>query len=567
MFARGRDVSAFLSNFFHRKRQERRRWKKAAAHRGRTFHMEGLERREMFAVGALYFTAGGVLHIDSTNTATSVTVSHVGSTYRITDNNTNKTYDYAEGIVKSVDFKGGSGNDTFINNVYSLPVHAVGNDGNDHLEGYNGSDTLEGGNGNDTLLGFGGNDNLWGGAGNDVIKGEAGSDYIYGEAGDDYLDGSEDVDVIFGADGNDTILGGNGNDYLYGDRGNDHINGQGGADTLSGSDGDDVLIAIDAAFADIITTGIGNDVVWRDLYSPAYDKVNDASSSDLIQNVPWFSNGADLTLNGDNIADPSDAMNKVTFTNTITADKISGTNPLFSSYGQAVRSSDPDQNALNNCWLISGLSTIADRNPQLITRNVVDFNDGTYGVNLGGSFFRVDAQLPVNSMSNGATSSNLTNARLGADNSLWVAIVEKAFAAYRSASHTYGALNNGGSYEVFNAFGMKDLGDWGIKSIYGSATYMANDFANRMVNGYSQTVTVYHNNGQRHVFSVYGFVRNSAGAITDILLRNPTMEDQLDQFNSLRGATSFGNANDGIIAVPIGVLYNATGSWTNWAHA
>ena len=40
------------------------------------------------------------------------------------------------------------------------------------------------------------------------------------------------------------------------------------------------------------------------------------------------------------------------------------------------------------------------------------------------------------------------------------------------------------------------------------------DFANRMVNGYSQTVTVYHNNGQRHVFSVYGFVRNSAGAIT-----------------------------------------------------
>src|SRR6185312_11532202 len=108
-----------------------------------------------------------------------------------------------------------------------------------------------------------------------------------------------------------------------------------------------------------------------------------------------------------------------------------------------------------------------NKSQDLIRQNVVDFDDGTYGVRLGNNFYRVDNELPVANLANGAVSSNLTNAGLGAQNSMWAAIVEKAYAHYRG-SNTYASVAGGGSTEVFNAFRMKNV--WSqVLSTYSSA--------------------------------------------------------------------------------------------------
>ena len=115
---------------------------------------------------------------------------------------------------------------------------------------------------------------------------------------------------------------------------------------------------------------------------------------------------------------------------------------------------------------------------------MVDFDDGTYGVRLGDNFYRVDNELPVSNAANGAVSSNLTNAGLGAQNSMWAAVVEKAFASYRSGANTFASVASGASTEVFTAFRMKNVSSKSL-STYSSAATMAADMLAKWNAGYA----------------------------------------------------------------------------------
>ena len=167
MFANRANYAATKSSILDKLagRSSKVRRKKKTDRTGRSCRMEGLERREMFAVSSLTFN-GNTLIVQSDNNATNVTVSQNGSNYRITDSSTNRSWDFASSVVGKVEFRGGAGNDRFVNNVQYLSTRAFGNAGNDYLEGYNAEDWFVGGTGNDTLLGYGGNDHLNGGAGN-----------------------------------------------------------------------------------------------------------------------------------------------------------------------------------------------------------------------------------------------------------------------------------------------------------------------------------------------------------------------------------------------------------------
>src|SRR5262245_50730097 len=154
-------------------------------------YLENLEDRTVLSVTSSSLS-GGVFTMWSDNNPSNVVVYQSGSNICIYDYSNGFSYS-APGITK-VQFVGGAANDRFVNDVYSMPVAAWGQGGDDYLEGYNGADTFVGGDGNDTLVGYGGNDSMWGGNGNDIIKGMSGDDTIYGEAGDDKL---------VGGDGND----------------------------------------------------------------------------------------------------------------------------------------------------------------------------------------------------------------------------------------------------------------------------------------------------------------------------------------------------------------------------
>ncbi len=422
---------------------------------------------------------------------------------------------------------GGRGNDTIRGGWGDDWLY--GGDGNDTIMGEDGHDNIFGEAGDDILLGGydgteveNGNDRIFGGAGNDRIWGADGDDWLYGEAGDDILVGQRGRDRIFGGDGNDQIWGGagndklvgqNGDDIIYGEDGNDEIIGGQGADQLFGGNGDDIIVAIDANSTDIVNGGAGNDTVWSDFYYvgffvPMFDTVA-TDAGDTVHYVSSFTNGADRTLNGDNIADPTDGTNYKNFSS----------NWLFANNGP--NQNDINQGALGDCWLMAPMASIALDRPGHIRKFVADFGDGTYGVKLGNNFYRVDGDLPTL----GAWSNTPLYAGLGTENSLWVAIVEKAYTHFRTGANTYASLANGDPSDALRAYGLSSVGInyWATTSNDNS---LANDIYTHW-NAYQNTVicTGTVPNGSplvaNHCYSVVSVTRNASGTVTSIRLRNP----------------------------------------------
>ncbi len=243
---------------------------------------------------------------------------------------------------------------------YSLPVKAFGGAGDDYLEGYNGADALVGGLGNDTLVGYGGNDSLWGEAGNDTLRGMDGDDQLMGGDGNDQMEGGNGNDKLWGGNGNDVLLGGYGNDQLMGDAGNDQLNGQIGNDMHWGGTGNDTIISIDASFAEYVEGGDGSDTLWIDRVGGSTDNVIGATSADKVQAVASFRNGADRTLDGDRIADPTTLAGHTY--------KRFDNNPLFSSSGPAMN--DVRQGGLGDCYALAGLAAIAMDSPNSCDRTL-----------------------------------------------------------------------------------------------------------------------------------------------------------------------------------------------------
>lgn len=487
----------------------RKLWKNTKRQARRNTHQaETLEPRDLKSVSQLWFN-GSTLIVQTDNASTNVSVRQNGTNVVVSEDGTNRSWSYSTSQVRQLQFQGGAGNDRLINWMNTLPIRAFGNAGNDYFEGYGANDFMQGGDGNDTMKGFGGNDTLFGEAGNDVLLGMAG------------------------------------NDQLVGGDGNDRLNGREGNDSLWGQNGDDVLIAVDGGTSDYTEGGAGRDAIWVDKNGATIDRVFAASVEDKVQNLTGFTNGADRSLDGDRIAEPLAAAG--------TVNKTFANNPLFSQSGP--RATDIRQGGIGDCWLLAGLAGIATDSPNTLRQNVVDFDDGTYGVALGGRFYRVDNDLAVAN----STSNTPTYAALGAENSMWVAVIEKAFASYRTGANSFASLNGGWSVDVNRAFGSTTAGEREITS-FANATALANEIAARWNSYQSVTVGVLSGrwagatNGvplvMQHMYSVASIIKNSAGAVTGIVLRNPWGFD---------GAGSDSNTNDGLVTVTPSQLFGLNG--------
>lgn len=359
--------------------------------------------------------------------------------------------DTVYGDAGSDTIRGGVGNDTLYGGVDNDILYGdTGNDliygdaGADTLYGGADNDTLSGGDGMDTLSGDVGADALFGGADNDTLSGGDGIDTLSGDAGNDRILGDAGNDTLNGGDGVDFLLGGAGADTLRGDGGNDTLNGNDGVDALFGGQGDDWLVGIDAA-VDRLQGDAGRDIFWRDsdgnVTDTAVDFLIDVDADNAVR---AFANGADRTLNGDRIAGPSDP------TNAAVVDFSAY--PLFSPSGP--QGSDVKQGPFTGPLSLpqkdytvvgaqlAGLAVDGDpSNAWLIRRAMVDFGDGTYGLALNGSYYRVDGRLPASTDLLGFT--HPYYADFGADNSIWVAIAEKGIAMatpLRAGVYDYTAL-------------------------------------------------------------------------------------------------------------------------------
>ena len=342
-------------------------------------------------------------------------------------------------------------------------------------------------------------------------------------------------------------MGGDGDDNLTGGEGNNELNGGAGTDTMTGGSGVDTIVAIDGGETDIINPGEGTDFIWRDLVGGATDTVDTSAGTDVIHDLDEFDNdGADTTLNGDDIPLPTPSGFDVyeRFVN----------RPLFSSEGPSVF--DINQGALGDCWMLAGIGSAAYVNPDAIRGRVVDFRDGTYGVHLGDSYYRVDNRLVVSRPGN----QNLNYVSLGSGGSLWASVMEKAYTHFRmEGANSYPSIEGGFSFDVFvDAFQSPDAQQvWfnhDASDLLTPEQHTAT-IIEMMEGGFAPTLGVdFAVQGvpllSAHQYVVLDYNLNVFGLIDTIRVYNPW---GIDGDGSI---PSSGDPNDGIVTLTLDMLVN-----------
>jgi hypothetical protein len=162
----------------------------------------------------------------------------------------------------------------------------------------------------------------------------------------------------------------------------------------------------------------------------------------------YWGEGGDTAVGGPAVAEPLLTSAAITYTN------FDG-DPVFASDGP--KPEDVVQGQVGDCQMLAVLQGIAKMDPAVLRRSISDMGNGTYAVDfrpLGyDRYVVVDACLPTDAYG------NLVYANLGHQNSLWVALMEKAWTfdrplswcdPYNAALGTYGMIWGGGSHEILS---------------------------------------------------------------------------------------------------------------------
>jgi hypothetical protein len=383
-----------------------------------------------------------------------------------------------------------------------------------------------------------------------LIDGAAGNDVIT-------LDPSVTIDAILkGGDGNDGLTGGSGNDRLY---------GGGGTNVLFGAYGDDTLVTIGGGTADKLTGGSGKDQFWLDSNSTEVVTDNTGDTAGAVHRVSAYSNSnttvtTTTTVKGKRVK----ARKTVTTTKVVPATKdMVGANLidptttkyanggyrnyadhlLFSDNGP--QASDVGQGQVGDCYYLSVLASVAKARPDQIRQSIVDLGDGTYAVQFkkaGNSvFIRVDADLAVNSYG------GLAYADFGAQGSMWVALVEKAWALFRT-TRGYAGIDGGWMDESYRSLGMGSA-----STMSGAGQTLLSLMDGALKAGKSVTFAVAtppagSNLVGSHAYMVDGVNFGADGKPVSVRLRNPWGVD---------GYQSTDGVNDGLVTVSADVASKA----------
>jgi hypothetical protein len=449
---------------------------------------------------------------------------------------------------------------------------------------------------------------VYGGAGSDTISAGAGNDRLYGGLGKNSLNGNagDDVLVTIGGAANDTLAGGLGNDQFWmDDRSTETVTDASAIETAGyvhkvstfsngstisdGASTDGVSaskaelkaeklaaklakqqaklaakarkLADKAAKAeakrlakeqknqqknqsqdqgDINDNGANNTAADTTVLPTPAPAPAPAPAPVVIVEVEPTPTGNDLT--GQNFADPSTNNASITY-------KTFSNKPLFADNGPT--SADVAQGYVGDCYFLATLAAIADANAAQIENSVVDLGDGTYAVeftkNNKSVYVRVDADLPTWNGSN-----TPAYAKLGAQDSMWVAIMEKAFTCFRTAQSSYASIEAGWMSEAATALGLASKSAYSATSGEALLNAMANDLeAGKAVTYAAGTIV----NGAPlvgyHAYQVVS-VNFENGHATTLTLRNPWGVD---------GAGNDGN-NDAHVTITAAQAQQCFLGWT-----
>ncbi len=268
---------------------------------------------------------------------------------------------------------------------------------------------------------------------------------------------------IYGFNGNDTITATYAVPFpvkMYGGAGNDQLFAQNAAsDLLDGGLGEDLLVAINDD-EDILIGDDGLDSFWND----DEDAIGDLSFLEITDRAehavsefyqPFTTNPTDpyyipLTLQGQDLPDPLDSGASLVDLSHYAS------YPLFNN--GMVYYNDIRQGIAGDCYFMASLASVALQQPESILQSITSLGDGTYAVRFYrdgiASYLRIDGQVPGRDLSYGIL--NLDYARPGATtpHDVWVALLEKAYAFFRTGQNTYASISGGHLNEPFPTLGL-----------------------------------------------------------------------------------------------------------------
>jgi hypothetical protein len=280
--------------------------------------------------------------------------------------------------------------------------------------------------------------------GNDEIKiaWMNGQFYIRSQAGLTTLSAEVSSIGVYGFGGSDTItlmhtltvdtfvFAGGGNDVIY-------ANAAGYSEIYAG-EGDDLIVAIDGGLDRVFGQG-GYDRFWLDTVD-SHDATNAEINAGALHRIstfyqPWTNNTGSANyvsteIRGQAIRDPY-------FTSRASYYEDFSDRPLFNG----ITYNDADQGSLGDCYYLASLSSLAGTDPDLIENMITSLGDGSYAVRYydGSSevYLRIDGDLPVNSYG------RLVYQGLGEGGDIWMPLMEKAYAHFRTGENTYASLSGG----------------------------------------------------------------------------------------------------------------------------
>lgn len=329
--------------------------------------------------------------------------------------------------------------------------------------------------------------------------------------------------------GNIVIKGGDGNDTITIDSSVKVITliyGNNGNDTLTNKAVTGTIVAIGNGTDYVVGNG-SNTSIW-------VDSGDSASGSNNIHKVSSFYGGVSLDLNGQNLKDPSGSNGTVT---RLTKSSLWGTGPTVS---------DVNQGQLGDCYLLATMESMANNKASALKELAVDLGDGTYAIqfkrNGVTTYVRVDGDLPAG----GYYINGVAYAHPGASGNQWMAIMEKAYAVFRTGSYSYSSISTGWMSSVFSDFGYSPTSvSTSSQSTFYTTISNALNSGKAVTYGTKSSVS-----GApliaNHAYSIVGVSLSSSGVLS-VTLRNPWGFD---------GAGNDGNTSDGKVTVTFAQLAN-----------
>ncbi len=237
--------------------------------------------------------------------------------------------------------------------------------------------------------------------------------------------------------------------------------------------GSDTLISVGGG-VDMLVGGTGIDSFWCDSADTLMGTTSAETTAQSIHVISAFSqptstSNITLQIDGQGLPQPgASAPYSSTWVNS----------PLFVG---APMYTDALQGNVGDCYWIAGLSALAQNSPGLVKQSIVALGDGSYAVrfyNAGTpTYWRVDAQLPS------SDGNSPYYAKLSPTGELWVALLEKAFAEFRSMQNSYDSIANGWTHEPFLAITGGSY-SWSYTTST-SANSLAQNMANELAAGQS----------------------------------------------------------------------------------